>query len=243
MASAAAKQLSIVLGAGPGTGAAIARAFSEKGAVALLARNKDSLTSLADELRKGGGEAEPFSCDASSCESLDAAFSAIKERFPNHEVRAALFNANSPFIVKPFLELDKKDLDAGVGVNIYGAYYFSQKVIPLLLESGGGFLSFTGATAAIKGGAKFAAFAPSKFALRGLSQSLAREFGPQGIHVVHAIIDGLIATDRLEQMMGAGEKDSRIDPAGIAQTLLNLSEQPKSCWTHEIDLRPAAEKW
>ncbi|GAA5830297.1 hypothetical protein JCM11251_001296 [Rhodosporidiobolus azoricus] len=243
MASAAVKQLSIVLGAGPGTGAALAHAWAKKGAVALLARNKDSLTTLADELRKGGSEAEPFSCDVSSCDSLDAAFTAIKQRFPDHQVKAALFNANSPFIVKPFLDLKKADLDAGVGVNIYGAYYFSQKVLPLLLESGGGFLAFSGATAALKGGAKFAAFAPTKFALRGLSQSLAREFGPQGIHVVHAVIDGLIATNKVEQMMGETEKDSRIDPAAIAQTLVALSEQPRSCWTHEIDLRPSVEKW
>ncbi|GAA6037123.1 hypothetical protein JCM8097_008747 [Rhodosporidiobolus ruineniae] len=238
------KSLAIVLGAGPGTGAALAHAFASKHAVALLARNKDSLAKVADDVRKAGGDVDAFSCDVSSCDSLDSAFKQIKERFPMHPLKAALFNANSPFVVKPFLELEKKDLDPAVGVNIYGAYYFSQKVIPLLLESGGGFLSFTGATAALKGSAKFAAFAPTKFALRGLSQSLAREFGPQNIHVVHAIIDGIIATEAVKGYLGEDKGgDSRIDPAAIASTLLHLAEQPKSCWTHEIDIRPSVEKW
>ncbi|GAA5848550.1 hypothetical protein JCM8547_004548 [Rhodosporidiobolus lusitaniae] len=238
------RTLAVVVGAGPGTGAALAKAFAAKHAVALLARNKDSLQTVQADVEKAGGEAAAFSCDVSSCDSVDAAFKAMKERYPSHQLKAALFNANSPFVVKPFLELTREDVNPSIDVNVYGAYYFSQKVLPLLLEAGGGFLCFTGATAALKGSAKFAGFAPGKFALRGLSQSLAREFGPQGVHVSHAIIDGIISTERTEKMFaGSGDKDSRIDPAAIASTILHLSEQPKSCWTHEIDIRPANEKW
>ncbi|GAA6009052.1 hypothetical protein JCM10207_004078 [Rhodosporidiobolus poonsookiae] len=237
------RTLAVILGAGPGTGAALASAFSAQHSVALLARNKDALQAVGDQLRSAGGDAAEFSCDASSAESVAAAFSAIKERYPDHQLKAAIFNAASPFIAKPFLETSPKDYDAGVGLNIYGAFHFSQKVIPLMLESGGGFLSFSGATAGLKGSANFAAYAPTKFALRGMSQSLAREFGPKGIHVVHAVIDGLIDTKRVSGFAGEAEPDSRIDPAAIASTLFNLSQQPKSCWTHELDLRPFAEKW
>ncbi|BGP13856.1 hypothetical protein JCM10213_002494 [Rhodosporidiobolus nylandii] len=245
MATATLNTLAIVCGAGPGTGAALATAFARGSAVALLARNQDSLDVVTAEVKKAGGDAAAFSCDVSSEESVDAAFAAIKERFPTHELKAAIFNANSPFVMKPFLELDKTAISPSVDVNVYGAFHFSQKVVPLLLKSGGGFLGFSGATASMKGSAKFAGFAPGKFALRALSQSLAREFGPQGIHVSHVVLDGIIDTQRTRGMFGGGEPEdgTRMDPAAIAGTFVHLAEQPKNCWTHELDLRPAAEKW
>ena len=96
-------------------------------------------------------QANAFACDVTDAKSVQDAFAAIKQRWPSHQLRAALFNANSPFIMKPFLELTSEDIKPGVDVNFYGAFNFSQKVIPLMLEAGGGFLGFTGATAAIKG--------------------------------------------------------------------------------------------
>ncbi|GAA6062037.1 hypothetical protein JCM10212_005022 [Sporobolomyces blumeae] len=241
---AANKSLTILLGAGPGTGAAIARAATREGsAVALLARSAQSLEQIADELKQAGGDAAPFSCDATSEASIAAAFDAIQQRWPDHKVDKAFFNATNPFIVKPFLELEPKDLKPGLDLNVYGAFYFSKKAVPLLLDNGGGFLCFSGATAALKGSAKFAAFAPAKFALRGMAQSLAREFGPQGVHVSHVILDGLIDTDRVKGFAGQGEPGTRMSPDSIAESLLYLSKQPKDCWTHELDLRPSAEKW
>ncbi|BGP46003.1 hypothetical protein JCM10450v2_001842 [Rhodotorula kratochvilovae] len=230
------RTLAVILGAGPGTGAALAQAFAKThGAVALLARNESNLSAVVEG-------AQPFACDASKADSVEAAFAAIKEKYPDHKLTAALFNANSPFVVKPFLELKEEDLHAGVDVNVYGAFRFSQKVIPLLLEAGGGFLGFSGATASVKGSAKFAAFAPSKGALRLFSQSLAREFGPQGVHVAHVVIDGIIDTERTRGWMGKPtDQDSRIDAADLADAFVYLSQQPKSCWTHEMDVRPAAE--
>lgn len=188
----ASKTLAIILGAGPGTGQAIATAFAARHSVALLARNKDSLQAVRDEVVKSGGDvrslsyhlyrdrdelssfspvfprfkpastafppllplrqAHAFTCDASSSDSIDAAFTAIKQQFPDHKITTGIFNANSPFIVKPFLELKKEDVDPGVNINFYGAFFFSQKLIPLLLASGTpSFLAFTGATAALKG--------------------------------------------------------------------------------------------
>ncbi|GAA6058438.1 hypothetical protein JCM3770_006052 [Rhodotorula araucariae] len=241
--STAQRTLAVLLGAGPGTGAALAHAFAKThGAVALLARNADNLSTLVDAVRTAGGNAQPFTCDAANADSVDAAFAAIKEKYPDHRLTAALFNANSPFVVKPFLELKEDDLHAGVDLNLYGAFRFSQKVIPLLLEAGGGFLGFSGATASVKGSAKFAAFAPSKGALRLLSQSLAREFGPQGVHVAHVIIDGIIDTERTRGWMGVPTDEvSRIDAADLANAFVYLSQQPRSCWTHEMDVRPAME--
>ncbi|GAA6020093.1 hypothetical protein JCM11491_006395 [Sporobolomyces phaffii] len=243
----ASKTLAVILGAGPGTGASIAKALAADGsAVALLARSTASLNEVAEAVRQAGGDAAPFSCDATQQESVEAAFKQIQERWPTHKLTRAYFNATNPFIVKPFLQLSKQDLAPGLDLNVYGAFYFSQQVLPRGLEAGGdqgGFLCFSGATGALKGGANFAAFAPAKFALRGLSQSLAREFGPKGVHVCHAVIDGLIDTERVQGMMGKAEPGTRIDPDSIAQSLVFLSKQPRDCWTHEIDLRPGTEKW
>ncbi|GAA5945110.1 uncharacterized protein JCM15063_006522 [Sporobolomyces koalae] len=245
----ASKTLAVILGAGPGTGAAIARAVArDHSAVALLARSVDSLNEVAQAVKQAGGDAVPFACDATSQDSIESAFAQIKQHWPEHQLTRAFFNATNPFIVKPFLDLSKRDLEPGLDLNVYGAFYFSQQVIPELLKAAqdsqqGAFLCFSGATGALKGSAKFAAFSPAKFALRGLSQSLAREFGPQGIHVSHAIIDGLIDTERVKGFVGEGEPGSRLNPDSIADSLLFLSKQPKDCWTHELDLRPGVEKW
>ncbi|GAA5844810.1 hypothetical protein JCM5353_003989 [Sporobolomyces roseus] len=244
------KTLAIILGAGPGTGQAIAQALARDGSsVALLARSETSLNQVADAVKAEGGHAVPFTCDASSPSSIRTTFSSILSHFPSHTLTRAYFNATNPFLIKPFLELTQDDLKPGLELNVNGAVEFSQCVIREMLKNesgrkeGKGFLCFSGATAATKGSAKFAGFAPAKFALRGLAQSLAREFGPQGIHVSHAIIDGLIDTDRIQGMMGKGEPDTRLDPNAIADSLVWLSKQPKNCWTHELDLRPGVEKW
>ncbi|BGP54030.1 hypothetical protein JCM8202_003029 [Rhodotorula sphaerocarpa] len=238
--------LAVIVGAGPGLGAALARKFAGEHSVAVLGRTLQTVEDVAKEIRSGGGDANAFACDVTDQKSVHDAFEQIHQRWPSHSLRAALFNANSPFIMRPFLELSADDLRPGIDVPFWGAFHFSQKVLPLMLkgENPGGFLGFTGATAALKGSAKFAALAPGKFALRGLSQNLAREFGPQGVHVSHVIVDGIIDTERTRGMMGqAQDPDARMDPDAIAQTFLDLAHQPKSCWTQELDMRPYAEKW
>ncbi|KAI5480955.1 short-chain dehydrogenase/reductase SDR family protein [Pseudohyphozyma bogoriensis] len=240
----AGKTLAIILGAGPGTGAAVGRAFAKDHAVALLARTPSTLDQVAKSITDAGGVAAPFACDASSPDSLKSAFTNIRAHFPNHQLKVAVFNVNAPFVLKPFLELSDKEMTTGIDLNIMGAFHFSQQVLPLMLEhKTGGTLIFTGATASLKGGAKFAAFAPSKFALRGLSQNLAREFGPQGVHVAHSIIDGLIDTSAVAKFAGEGAEASRISPEAIANAYVYLAQQDKSAWTQEIDLRPFAEKF
>ncbi|KDE06968.1 hypothetical protein, variant [Microbotryum lychnidis-dioicae p1A1 Lamole] len=208
------KTLTVLLGAGPGTGAALGHAFAkETGAVALLARRMDSLQALAQEIREKGGVAEPFACDASNPESLTKAFGQIKEKWPDHQLKVAIFSLNNPF-----------------------------QVIPLLLEAGGGTLLFSGATAALKGGAQMSSFAVPKFGLRCLSQSLAREFQPKDIHVAHVILDGFINTENLTRMFGEMKApDTRLEPTAIAQEYVNLHRQHRSAWTLELDLRPFSE--
>jgi len=116
------------------------------------------------------------------------------------------------------------------------AFEFSQAVIPAMLPEGGTLL-FSGATMAMRGSANFTAMAPATFARRALAQSLAREFGPRGIHVCHVIIDGIIRTERTEGMMGPGEEGTRLIPEDIAQVYVDLIKQPRSAWTQELDIR------
>ncbi|SGZ22380.1 BQ5605_C022g09481 [Microbotryum silenes-dioicae] len=237
------KTLTVLLGAGPGTGAALGHAFAkETGAVALLARRMDSLQALAQEIREKGGVAEPFACDASNPESLTKAFGQIKEKWPDHQLKVAIFSVNNPFVRKPFLELTTKDMQTGLDIAVLGAFHFSQQVIPLLLEAGGGTLLFSGATAALKGGVQMSSFAVPKFGLRCLSQSLAREFQPKDIHVAHVILDGFINTENLTRMFGEIKApDTRLEPTAIAQEYVNLHRQHRSAWTLELDLRPFSE--
>ena len=123
-----------------------------------------------------------------------------------------------------------------------GAMTSAQKVLPHMTARGRGTISLTGATAGLRGGAQFSAFASAKFALRGLAQSLAREFGPKGVHVAHVVLDGLIEEPQTDQRFGPA-KAARMNPEAVAATYLELASQPPSAWTHEIDLRPFSERF
>jgi len=150
------------------------------------------------------------------------------------------------FVRKPFLELSEDDFESGWEANGRGAFFFSQAVLPLLLKNTDAnyppTLIFTSATAAMKGSAYCAAFAAGKFAMRALAQSLAREFGPKGIHVNHAIIDGVIDIERTSHYK-FDHPEAKIKPEAIADAYWYLHTQPRTCFTNEIDIRPAVEKW
>jgi NAD(P)-dependent dehydrogenase (short-subunit alcohol dehydrogenase family) len=191
------KLIAIIAGVGPGTGAAVARKFSTAYPVVLLARTPSSYESLAAEINAAGGRALGISTDVSSASSLASAVTAIKSEFGNDvAAAAAIFNASGAFMRKPFLEIPVETFEKGFGVSGMGGVLFSQSVLPLLLrgverqgvgqgeEKEGGYcptLIFTGATASVKSNALMASFSTGKWALRALSQSLAREFGPQGV--------------------------------------------------------------
>ncbi|CAL1698557.1 unnamed protein product [Somion occarium] len=261
-AMASVRPVLVVAGIGnaTGTGGATARLFAKHGyRVALVARNADHLNNAAAEINNSGGEAAAFPVKSYTYPEINALFKAIRaHNWPSQakaEIRVALWNA-SHGVWKNFLDVTEEDVRDSVEGNIVGPFAFSREAILAFKENElddrgrRGTLLFTGATASIRGNVVTSAFAAGKHALRALSQSLAKEFGKQNIHVAHAIIDGGILTDRsLSRHEGDAQKeyknnlDIRLSPESIAESYLYLTNQDRSAWTWELDLRPAHEKW
>jgi len=253
MAPPASKFFAIVAGVGAGTGRATALKFALTYPTILLARDPKSYDSIVGEIQKTGQIAHGISTDVTDPSSIKKAFEEIK----NHKdfggsgrnLAAAVYNVGGSFVRKPFLELELKDFQAGWESNGKGLFLFAQAALPLLQSSiptspHPPTLILTGATASIKGSAQCGSFAQGKFAMRAVGQSLAREFGPQGIHVAHAIIDGVIDIPRTRDWpVNGGVKDGKIEPDAIADGYWWLHTQPRSAFTQEIDLRPFVEKW
>jgi len=248
------QKFAVVAGVGPGTGGEIAKVFAKKYHVILLSRSPETYEPLVKEITSAGGKAHGFSADVTSGTSIKAAIDELKKisgAGDKTQVAAAIFNASGRFRRAPFLELTEDDFEAGYRPSCHGAFVFSQAVLPLLLNSveatpSAGYypptLIFTGATASVKSNAQMAAFAPGKWALRAISQSLAREFGPKGVHVSHAIIDGVIDIPRTKEWQLQGE-DAKISPVAIAENYWYLHTQPRTTFTWEVDIRPYIEKW
>ncbi|GAB1202347.1 hypothetical protein APSETT445_000959 [Aspergillus pseudonomiae] len=212
------KSIAIVAGAGPGTGASIARRFAKAYPVVLLARSQASLDPLVQGINQDGGCAIGIPADVTNAGSLSSTLKQIEQQFGSDlTVSAAIFNVASKFTRAPFLDSDAEFLDS-LEATARGASNFSKAVLPLMLRAVSQpelrhppTMIFTGATAAMKGGPGLGSFAMSKFAVRALSQSLAREFGPKGVHVAHAIIDGIIATEKTKDYK-KDTPDAKIDP-------------------------------
>jgi len=246
----ASKLIAIVAGVGPGTGASVARKFAKAYPVVLLARKPENFESLASEINSSGGKAIGISTDVSSAPSLASAVETIKKEFGDDVgAAAAIFNASGGFLRKPFLEISHEVFEASINVSALGGIFFAQSFLPLLLKGAASgsqhppSLIFTGATASVKSNAQMASFSTGKWALRALSQSLAREFGPQGIHVAHAIIDGVIDIPRTKEWLKDLGPEAKLSADAIADDYWWLHTQPKTNFTWEIDLRPAIEKW
>ncbi|KAI0707205.1 short-chain dehydrogenase/reductase SDR [Earliella scabrosa] len=249
------------IGNGSGTGAATARLFAKQGyRVALVARGADSLNRLAGEITNEGGEAAGFPVPSYSYGDTQAVFDTIaahKWSTPDRsELRVALWNAGAG-VFKTFLEVTEEDVATSLQDNVGAAFAFSRRAILAfkdneLDERGArGTLLFTGATASIRGNVYTSAFAAGKHGLRALSQSLAKEFGKENIHVSSPLFcQPRILTDRsLSRRSGdaaeafKNNRDTRLDAESIAQSYLYLVRQDRSAWTWELDLRPAHEKW
>ena len=229
----------IIAGVGPGLGAALARAFArEDYAVGLLARKLESSAPLEEEIRRSGGKALALAVDVTDRAAVFAAVEKLRGEFG--PATALAYNA-SGYGRGKFLEVDPEALRAAFEVSVMGAVHLAQAAIPGMLEGGRGFISLTGATAALRGRAGFAGFAIAKAGLRMLGQSLAREFHPQGIHVVHVIVDGQIDTPRIRARDPKRDSETMIPPEAIANAIIVSLKQPKNAWTHEFDIRPAAE--
>jgi NAD(P)-dependent dehydrogenase (short-subunit alcohol dehydrogenase family) len=224
----------LIVGAGSGLSAALARALAADGVkVVLAARTTEDLGPLVKEI---GGKA--FACDASQRADVDKLFADVDAAFGAPEI--VVYNAS--FRTRgPFVDLDPADVEKSLAVTAYGAFLVSQQAARRMLPKKHGVILLTGASAGVKGYPQSAPFAMGKFALRGLAQSMARELSPQGIHVAHVVIDGGIKSGRRAEP--SDKPDSLLDPDAIAATYMHLIHQPRSAWAWEIEVRPWVEKF
>ena len=223
--------LALIVGAGSGLSASLARKCAAAGMrVALAARNVGKLDALAAETR-----ARAFPCDVVDPVQVETLLGEIDTPDlvvynPSYRVRG------------PFLSLDPAEVNKTLMVTAYGGLLVAQAALKRMVPRGHGALFFTGASASVKGYAESAPFAMGKFALRGLAQSLAREFGPKNIHIAHFIIDGGIGKSSDPRAAARGA-DGMLDPDAIAQTYMDTYRQHRSAWAFEVDLRPWVEKF
>ena len=224
----------LIVGAGAGLSASLARALTKQGiAVALAARTTEDLGALT---RETGARA--LACDASRRAEVEKLFADLDAAGAAPEI--VIYNA-SHRTRGPFIELDPAEVERSIAVSAFGGFLVAQQAARRMVPKHHGVILFTGASASLKGYAQSAPFAMGKFALRGLAQSMARELGPQGIHVAHMVIDGGIRSARRGEPAGA--PDSLLDPDAIAASYLQVIHQPRSAWSFEIELRPWVEKF
>jgi NAD(P)-dependent dehydrogenase (short-subunit alcohol dehydrogenase family) len=237
----------VVVGAGDDTGAAIARAFAREGLVACIVRRPrhlDRLEALAAEIRAEGCAAHAFGVDARDENAMVSLFATIEDEIG--PIEAVVFNigANVRF---PIVETTGRVYRKVWEMAAFAGFLTGREAARHMLPRKRGSILFTGATASVRGGDGFSAFAGAKHALRALAQSMARELGPKNIHVAHVVIDGAIDTNFIRGMRPdvdeMRERDAILSPDAIAAAYVMLHRQHRSAWTHEMDVRPWVEKW
>jgi NAD(P)-dependent dehydrogenase (short-subunit alcohol dehydrogenase family) len=231
--------VAVVVGVGPGLGAALAHRFAANHAVAILARRGDFLRKLAEEIRARRGEVLEITTDVTDASQIAAAFRTIEARLGPPEV--LLYNAGSG-TWGGAMEITPEQFENTWRTNAMGAFLCVKQVVEGMVARGHGTMIFTGATAGMKAGPRSAAFGPAKFALRGLAQSLARDLGPRGIHCAWVNIDGVIDIPGRQRPVPL-DADHMLRPAAIAETYWHLAHQDRSAWTMELELRPFTEKF
>jgi len=229
------RETALIVGAGSGLSAALARLFAREGlAVALAARNPGKLTALTAETG-----AVAFACDTSVVEQVDRLFADLDQRVGAPSL--VVYNAGLR-VRGPIEALDPAEVQRAWLVGCFGGFLVAQQAARRMLRAGRGTLIFTGATASVKGFPQSSAFAMGKFALRGLAQSLARELAPKGVHVAHVVIDGGIASSYAKTDQDR-TSDRFLNPNAIAGEYLNLHRQHRSAWSWELELRPHTENF
>ena len=234
------KPVCLVTGVGPehGTGAEIAKRFSDGGyRVAMLARNEENLDMLAGKY----ADARAYPCDVGDIEALIATVARVKAEMgaPQIVIHNALRSTRGRI-----LEMDPDDLERNFRVNATALLHLARETIPSMLEAGKGTILVTGNTSATRGKANWGFFASTKAAQRILAESIAREFGPQGIHVAYFIIDASIDTPRTRPLMGADKPDDFFaKPSAIAEEMYKTAHQDRSTWSFRVELRPFGEVW
>jgi NAD(P)-dependent dehydrogenase (short-subunit alcohol dehydrogenase family) len=227
-------ETALIVGAGHGLSASLARLLARNGMrVALAARTTDKLSALCSETG-----AHAFACDATSTEQVAALFADVDGRVGAPDV--VIYNASGR-TRGPFDELVASEVERTIAVTAFGAFLVAQQAVKRMLPKGRGAVLLTGASASVKGYAQSAPFAMGKFALRGMAQSMARELAPKGIHVGHVVIDGGIRNPGRSEP--ADKPDSLLEPDAIAESYLHLLRQPRSAWSWEIEVRPWVERF
>jgi NAD(P)-dependent dehydrogenase (short-subunit alcohol dehydrogenase family) len=235
----------LVIGAGDATGGAIARRFAREGYVACVTRrHADKLAPLVAAIESAGGKARAFGSDARKEDEMVALVDTIENEVG--PIEAAVYNigANVNF---PIRETTARVFFKVWEMACFGGFLMGREAAKRMVPRGRGTILFTGATASVRGRAGYAAFASGKHALRAVAQSMARELGPEGIHVAHVVIDGAIDTawirENFPDRAALKSQDGILDPEAIAENYWLLHCQPRSAWTHELDLRPWIESW
>ena len=237
----------VIIGAGDATGGAIARAFAAEGLTACVnrrSRNAEQLERLAQSIRDNGHKARAFPGDARDEAEMVAVFDRVEAEVGPIEVAVFNIGANVQF---PIVETTARVYTKVWEMGCLAGFLMGREAARHMIPRGRGTILFTGATASIRGGSGYAAFSGAKAALRMLAQSMARELGPKGIHVAHTVIDGGIDTEFIKGRHPAFDEAKAaeliLSPEAIAANYVMLHKQPRSAWTHELDLRPWGEKW
>ena len=239
------KKAVLVIGAGDATGGAIARRFAREGLIACVTRRSaDKLAPLVEQIESAGGQAHAFGSDARKEEQMVSLVERIERDVAPIEVAVFNIGANVRF--------DVTETTARVYFKVwemacFAGFLMGREVAKAMLPRARGTIIFTGATASLRGREGFAAFAGAKHGLRALAQSMARELGPKGIHVAHPVVDGAIDTafirENFPERYALKESQGIVDPEHIADLYWMLHSQPRSAWTHELDIRPWMEPW
>lgn len=237
--------VALVMGAGDAIGSAIVRRFAERGLTVCAARrNGDKLNDLVDEMTAAGQRVHAFSCDARKEEEVEALFARTEADIGPLEVVVFNVGANVPLGI---LDTDVRKFHKIWEMACFAGFLTGREAARYMTRRGEGTILFTGATASVRGAAGFAAFASAKHGLRALAQSMARELGPQNIHVAHVIVDAGVDTEWVSNMFPNFDElkatDGIVDPYDLAANYVTLYDQPRNCWTFEMDVRPWKENW
>ena len=240
------KGIVLVAGVGGGLGFGICRRFAAAGYdVAMVSRKQERLEPLAERINQdGNARAHVWPADIRDEDTVEALFDRVEgEHGP---IAAAVFNTGAQYR-QPFLDIPADLFEKVWRLGCYAGFLVGRAAARRMLPRGAGSILFTGATASIRGAAEFAAFTASKSGLRGMAQSMAREFGPQGIHVAHVVVDGLIDSpvirERFAEQIAALPADGALSPEAIGQAYVDLHHQHRSAWSFEVDLRPWSENF
>lgn len=234
------RPVAVVVGVGAGLGAALARRFAEKYAVALVARSDDVTSALAKEIRGAGGVALPLRGDAAIAAQVAAAHEQIRRELGTPDV--LIYNGGR----RPFgtlVDTTPEVFEETWRGHTLGAFLWSRQVVPAMIERRRGAILFTGATAGVKPGPSSAAFAPAKFAVRGLAQVMSRDLHPQNVHVAYVNVDGAIDMPIVRQFLPNLQDEDLLKPSAIADAFWFLAHQDPSAWSHELDVRPFKERF